>query len=327
MINKEELITTNPRKHILHTKQFDKKFIQEIFTIAKQYKNGEKNPLSFLKEKIVVNLFFEPSTRTRFSFESAAHRLHMRCISTENAKTASSAAKGESLADSITVSNFYGDFIILRHADNSSIYEAAQAARVPLINAGNGTDQHPTQALLDLFTIYEKFGRVENMKITMVGDLLRGRTVESLTHLLSDFPGNTFHFIAPDNSKIKPSLRKFLKKKNIAFTETDSLKEAIQETDICYMTRVQKERFDNEQEYENAKDNYILTQKEVSAMREDAIILHPLPRLNEIHTEIDSDPRTQYFTQAANGVCVRMALLTILGTHWYEPNSNRMSAG
>ncbi len=314
---KEKIITTDPRKHILHTRQFDKQFIQKIFATAKQYKNEEVAPPSFLKDKIAINLFYEPSTRTRFSFENAAHKLNMRCISTENAKTMSSAAKGESLTDSIAVSNFYGNFIVLRHTDNNSIYEAIQTAKIPLINAGNGTDQHPTQSLLDLFTIHEDIGRTENMHIVVVGDLLRGRTAESLVYLLADFPGNSFNFVSPDNSRIKDSLRNFLKEKDTRFTETNSLARAVKDADVCYMTRIQKERFDNLQEYERAKDTYILTPEIASSMKKDAIILHPLPRLNEISTEVDTDPRARYFAQAANGVYIRMALFTIIGERWY----------
>jgi aspartate carbamoyltransferase catalytic subunit len=305
----------SPYKHIIESQQFSKKFLKELFEITKYMKDNEYKVSNLLKGKIVALLFYEPSTRTRFSFESAALRLGASKITTENAKEFSSASKGETLQDSIKVINAYADFIVLRHFEDDSSEIASSVSNIPIINAGAGRGQHPTQALLDVYTIYENFGKLENLNVALVGDLLRGRTVNSLVYLLSQFKGNKFYFISPENSKAKKGIKEHLEKHEVEYVETDQLDKSLEEVDIVYMTRIQKERFEDIEEYDKAKGKFILDAKNVSLMKKDAIIMHPLPRVDEISTEVDNNPRAKYFEQAKNGLYVRMALLKILNDH------------
>ena len=209
--------------------------------------------------------------------------------------------------------------IVLRHNEDDSSERAVRATKVPLINAGSGKSQHPTQALLDVYTVQENFGSLKNLNIGVVGDLLRGRTCDSLVYLLSKYKNNTFHFVSPDNSQIKPSLREHLVENGISFNETSNLESVLPILDVCYMTRIQKERFlkkdgvtIDEKAYEAAKGKCILGTYNVDLMKKDSIIMHPLPRVDEISVQIDNDPRAKYFEQAENGLYVRMALLKIL---------------
>jgi aspartate carbamoyltransferase catalytic subunit len=243
------------------------------------------------------------------------YRLGGSCISAENAAENSSAFKGETIEDCVKVISAYVHAIVLRHKENDTSEKAAAVSHVPIISAGNGTAHHPTQSLLDVFTIYEKFGHLDNLRVLIAGDLLRGRTCDSLVQTLAYFPNIKFYFAAPEGCKIKDSLKKFLEEKKIDFVEADSLEQYIPEVDVVYMTRVQKERFENNLDlYEKVKDLFILTPDLVSKMKPEAIILHPLPRINEIPKEVDNDPRALYFTQAENGLWVRMAILcTLLG--------------
>ncbi len=318
----------SPYRHIIESQQFNEEFLAELFETTRYMKKNKFKVENLLKGRIGAMLFYEPSTRTRLSFESASYKLGANVISTENAKEFSSAAKGETLQDTIKVISGYADFIVLRHYEDDSSEIAASVSKVPIINAGSGTEQHPTQALLDVYTIDENFGTLENLNIVFIGDILRGRTVNSLVYLLSKPKGNKFDFISPENSRIKEGIKVYLKEHNLKFTETEDLEGKLKKADVVYMTRIQKERFvlngtpkDSEEyrkgmiEYEKAKGMFILNNKNVSTMKKDAIIMHPLPRVDEIHPEVDSDLRAKYFEQAENGLYVRMALLKILDDH------------
>lgn len=310
--NMDEINQLSPYKHIVRSQQFSHEFLQEVFQLATEMKANETKFRDALKGKIVAMLFYEPSTRTRLSFESAAVRLGADKITTENAKEFSSAAKGETIEDTIKVLNAYADFIIIRHFENDAAEKAIATATKPIINAGTGKGQHPTQALLDLFTIYENFGKTSGLTILFVGDLLRGRTVNSLVYLLAKYPDNKFIFVSPENCRIKDTIKEHLHEHNIDYTETDKLQDVLDKADVMYVTRVQKERFDDPQEYEETRGKFIINKQSTATLRKDAIIMHPLPRIDEISTEIDEDPRAKYFEQAHNGVYVRMALLKLL---------------
>ena len=310
-------------KHIIDVNQFDKNFVLELLKLTKKIKSNPKKYKNTLKDKIVAMIFYEASTRTRFSFESAVYRLEGNIITTENAREFSSASKGETIEDSIKVIATFVDFIILRHFEDDSSERACAISKVPLINAGAGKNQHPTQALLDVYTIYDKFGKLENLKITIVGDLLRGRTVNSLIFLLSKFKHNEFYFVSPKNSKLKKEVLKYLKKNNIKYTETENLQKILSKTDVLYMTRIQKERFENIKEYKKAENKFILDQKGANTMPKNAIIMHPLPRVEEISKEVDDNKRAVYFEQVENGLYVRMALLKLLNDYNYGRTKNK----
>ncbi|MDU5969821.1 MAG: aspartate carbamoyltransferase, partial [Finegoldia magna] len=258
-------------------------------------------------------LFFEPSTRTRLSFESAIHRLGGDCIGFSESAS-SSTSKGESLADTIrTVSN-YTDIIAMRNPKEGSAVLASSYAEVPLINAGDGGHQHPTQTLTDLLTIWMTKKKLDNMTIGLCGDLKFGRTVHSLIKAMSRYENNKFILISPEELQVPDYIKMFLKSKNIEFKEVEKMEDVIGELDVLYMTRVQKERFFNEADYVRLKDSYILDNDKMKLATEDLAVLHPLPRVNEIATEVDSDPRAVYFKQVRYGVIVRMALiLKLLG--------------
>jgi aspartate carbamoyltransferase catalytic subunit len=282
----------------------------KILDIAEGF---EKNPKQRILEDIVVaTLFFEPSTRTRLSFESAASYLGAKVIGFTDAAS-SSVKKGESLNDTIlTVSN-YSDIIVMRHPREGSARYASEVSPVPIINAGDGANQHPTQTLLDLYSIRKTQGTLENIHITFVGDLKYGRTVHSLVIALCNFNA-TFHFVSPESLKLPSYVKRHIKEHKLKYHQYTELNEAIPQTDILYMTRVQKERFSDPIEYEKVKNAYILRNTMLSEAKENMKILHPLPRVNEINEDVDSNSKAYYFQQAQNGVYVRQALLTsILG--------------
>jgi aspartate carbamoyltransferase catalytic subunit len=274
---------------------------------------GGKLP-QVLKGKIVATLFYEPSTRTRLSFEVAALKLGAQVISCESAGQFSSAAKGETLADTMQMMNGYADALVIRHPEKGSAAECAAHATIPVINAGDGAGEHPTQALLDLYTIKKELGTLDNLTVTMVGDLLNGRTVHSLLPLLATFKNMTVHLVAPAALQLPRELKDTYAKK-VTIHEHNSLEKVLPVSDVFYMTRVQKERFAQEADYLAVKDAFILDLPTVKKMKESAIIMHPLPRVNEIHPDIDSNPRAAYFRQAKNGVYMRMALLKHLLTN------------
>ena len=313
---KIRLRNISPKKHICVSQQFTPEYLFELFALAEEMEENSHLYSEVLKNKIICLLFYEPSTRTRFSFESAANRLGAKCLVSENAAQFSSAIKGETIEDTIEMVNHYADFVIVRHVEDDVAYKILNSTKLPYINAGTGKTQHPTQSLLDVYTIYQNFQRLDNLKICLCGDLLRGRTVDSLVYLLSKFKNNKFYFVSPENSRIKSDLKDHLnewqKINNLEFVESDNLINVLPDIDILYMTRIQKERFDNPDEYELANGKFILNLQNVSTMKEQAIILHPLPRIDEIAKEVDADPRAKYFQQARNGVYIRMALLKIL---------------
>ena len=273
----------------------------------------EKNPIQkILDGKVISTLFFEPSTRTRLSFESAINKLGGKIIGFTDATT-SSVSKGESLKDTIkTVAN-YSDLIIMRHPLEGSARYASEISQVPIINAGDGANQHPTQTLLDLYSIYKTQGTLENLNIFFVGDLKYGTTVHSLVMALSNF-NPTFNFISPDSLKMPEELKILLKEKNIPYYEHNDFTQYIKDADIIYMTRVQRERFSDPIDYEKVKNVYILKNDMLKDTKENLKILHPLPRVNEIDTDVDNNPKAYYFEQALNGVYTRQAIITsILG--------------
>lgn len=297
--------------HIIESQQFDRKTIEKIFKLADSFTNTtfKKQPL---RGKIMASLFYEPSTRTRFSFESAMLRLGGQVISTENASEFSSASKGEALEDSIKVINNYVDVIVLRHPEQGASLRASAVSKVPVINAGDGVGQHPTQALLDLYTIRRELGKIDGLHIALVGDLKNGRTVRSLSYLLGKFKNIKITLVSPTGLKIGQDLKDYLQRHGVAYEETESWAETLPVVDALYQTRVQKERFKNVQEYAKYKGGYILTNKELALMKKKSIIMHPLPRVDEIKTEVDESPRAAYFRQAGYGVLIRMALLKLV---------------
>ena len=296
-------------KHIIYSQDVSKKDIEKLFKIATKFEKRKETPL---KGKIMASLFYEPSTRTRFSFESAMLRLGGSVISTENAKEFSSVAKGETLEDSISVINHYADVIVIRHYEKGASERASKVSKIPVINAGDGPGQHPTQALLDLYTIQREIGRIDNVTIAMIGDLKNGRTVRSLSYLLGKYKKVKIIFVSPKELKIGTDIKKYLTKHKTYFEETDNLEKIIGHVDVIYQTRIQKERFEDTEKYEKYKGCYVISLKQVKIMRVGSIIMHPLPRVGEILPEVDSSPKAAYFKQAKYGVLIRMAILKTL---------------
>jgi len=297
--------------HVIEAQQFDAPMMLEIFETAEKMETVVAGGgVTDYHNRIMATLFYEPSTRTRFSFETAMHRLGGHVISTENAAEFSSVAKGETLEDTIRILNGYADVIVIRHKEVGSAKRAAGVSRVPVINAGDGAGQHPTQALLDLYTIRKEIGSIDGLRIAMVGDLAQGRTVRSLAYLLSKFRGVSMYFVAPPLLKMKEDILEHLRERNVTFVEETALDKVLPEVDVVYQTRVQKERFgDRIADYEKCRGVYIINQETLRLMKPKSIIMHPLPRLDEITMEVDQDPRAAYFRQAQNGLYVRMALL------------------
>lgn len=293
-------------KHILEAQQFDRKTIEELFRMADKL---EKSKDLSLKGKILATLFYEPSTRTRLSFESAMYRLGGQVISMESASASSSAAKGETVEDTMRMLNHYADVAAIRHYEKGAAARAASVADIPVINAGDGAGQHPTQALLDLYTVWRELKRIDNLKIAAVGDMKNGRAIRSFAYLMGKFKKISFVFVSPKELAMQADIKEYLGKHSITFTETASLEEGIRDADVVYMTRVQKERFENPADYELLKDTYVFGKKHAEMMKKGAIIMHPLPRVTEIATEVDTLPQAAYFRQAKYGVLVRMALL------------------
>ena len=297
--------------HVIESQQFSREILFQLFKIADELRDHCKD---CLKGKIMATLFYEPSTRTRLSFESAMLKLGGKVIGTENAKEFSSAIKGESLEDSIRVISKYCDCIVIRHGEEGSAKKASEFSKVPIINAGDGKGQHPTQALLDIYTIYREFEKVDGLKIAIVGDLLSGRTVRSLCYLLGKFENIEIIFISPENLKISVDIKGYLKKHNIKFSEEDNLNKVLSEVDVIYMTRIQKERISFE-DYEKAKGKFSINEENLNLIKRTSRIMHPLPHVEEINLPIsieENDKRVAYFRQAENGLFIRMALLDLI---------------
>lgn len=291
--------------------------VEELEKVLDLANDIEKNPEAYAHKcegKILATLFYEPSTRTRLSFESAMLRLGGKVLGFSSANS-SSAAKGESVADTVRTVSCYADICAMRHPKEGAPLVASMASRIPVINAGDGGHQHPTQTLTDLLTIRSLKGRLDNITIGLCGDLKFGRTVHSLIEALVRYEGVKFVLISPEELRIPDYIREdVLKASGHEFVEVERLEDAIPNLDLLYMTRVQKERFFNEEDYVRMKDFYILDKAKMELARPDMLVLHPLPRVNEISTEVDSDPRAAYFKQVQYGVYVRQALmLTLLG--------------
>lgn len=295
-------------KHLIKSQQFTKELLYKLFKRADELRASSTNSL---KGKILTTLFYEPSTRTRLSFESAMLKLGGQVMGTENAREFSSAIKGESLEDSIRIISAYSDAIVMRHNEKGSAEKASSVSSVPIINGGDGKGQHPTQALLDAYTIYREIGRLDNIKIAMVGDLASGRTVRSLCYLLAKFSNIEIIFVSPDNLKIGQDIKDYLTRQNIKFSEGNDINKILPSVEIVYITRIQKERISKE-DYEKAKGKFIIDKNNLELLKKDSRIMHPLPHVEEIDipSEIEKeDERIAYFREAENGLYVRMALL------------------
>ena len=296
--------------HILGCNQFTRENLEELLELAEKVKNNPKEYSDSLKDKIIAVMFFEPSTRTRMSFESAILRLGGRMIITENGKSNSSATKGETLEDSIKVINGYADAIVMRHSCDESAEIAASVATIPVINAGSGKKEHPTQSLLDMFTIREKRGTLDNLKICFLGDLKYGRTVHSLLELVSLYNNVEVYGLSKEAFELPQKYIDFLAERGITYKKCNSFDDIPKDVDVLYHTRIQAERFEGDLGVEE----YIINKEILDKFSKDTIVLHPLPRVNEISTDIDDDERAMYFKQAHNGVPVRMAImLTVFG--------------
>ena len=296
-------------KNLIGIEDFSVEEINELIDVSKDIILNKEKYLEKCKGKILATLFFEPSTRTRLSFESAMLSLGGGVLGFSSADS-SSTQKGETLADTIKVVSSYSDIIAMRHPKEGAPVVAANNSNVPIINAGDGGHNHPTQTLLDLLTISQEKGRLDNFTVGLCGDLKFGRTVHSLIIALSRYENIKFILISPNELKIPDYLKQdILDKKNIEYIETKSLEDNIDKLDILYMTRVQKERFLNEEEYIRLKDVYILDREKLEKAKKDLCIMHPLPRVNEISTDIDDDPRACYFRQAEYGKYMRMAII------------------
>ena len=296
-------------KYLIDPMDLSVEEIDELIDIANDIIKDRTRYQDVCRHKILATLFFEPSTRTRLSFESAMLSLGGSVLGFSSASN-TSASKGESVSDTISVVSSYCDIIAMRHPKEGAPLVATRKSTVPLINAGDGGHNHPTQTLTDLLTIYREKGRLDNLTIGFCGDLKFGRTVHSLTKAMSRYKNIKFVFIAPPELKIPEYLKHdLLDAKNLDYKEVETIEEVIEDLDILYMTRVQKERFFNEQVYIRLKDTYILDLKKLEKSKSDLIVMHPLPRVNEIAIEVDDDPRAKYFDQVQNGRFMRMALI------------------
>ena len=297
------------KKSLISITDFSKEEYLEIMELSQKFESNPNQAL--LKGKVVATLFFEPSTRTRLSFETAINRLGGKIIGFSDSNS-SSVSKGETLHDTIKMVSNYADLIIMRHPLEGSARYAAEISDVPVINAGDGANQHPSQTLLDMYSIKKTQGRLDDINLFLVGDLKYGRTVHSLLMAMSQFKNPIFNFIAPPELAMPDEYKLFLSQKGIRYFEHLEFTDIINQADIIYMTRVQKERFIDPVEYEKVKNVYILRNEMLANTKPNVRILHPLPRINEIHTDVDSNPKAYYFAQAKNGVFTRMAIISHL---------------
>ena len=301
-------------RHMLNPLDFSLEETDNLLELAADIEKDRSRYAHVCDGKKLATLFYEPSTRTRLSFEAAMLNLGGSVLGFASADS-SSATKGESVSDTIRVISCYADICAMRHPKEGAAYVASTKSSIPVINAGDGGHQHPTQTLTDLYTIRSLKGRLSNMTVGLCGDLKFGRTVHSLINALSRYEGIRFILISPPELKVPDYIKEsVLDAKNIEYRETTSLDDAMEELDILYMTRVQKERFFNEEDYVRLKNSYILTKEKMALAKPDMAVLHPLPRVNEITLDVDDDPRAAYFEQVQNAVYIRMALImTLLG--------------
>jgi len=297
-------------KSLVSINDFTKDDYLKILELASEF---EENPVQdILKNHVIATLFFEPSTRTRLSFETAVNRLKGKIVGFSDS-TSTSTSKGETLYDSIKIVSSYSDLIVMRHPLEGSARLASETSSVPIVNAGDGANQHPTQTLLDLYSIWKTQGTLDNLNLYLVGDLKYGRTVHSLLMAMSEF-NTTYYFIAPDELKMPDEYKLHLDKKGLKYIECKDINQYLKEADIIYMTRVQQERFTDPIEYERVKNVYILQKSMLEGTRKNMKVLHPLPRVNEIAKDVDDSPQAYYFQQALNGVYTRQAIIaSILG--------------
>jgi aspartate carbamoyltransferase catalytic subunit len=294
--------------HIVAVSEFDREWIETLFDLADTMRNPATH-VDSLRGKVLATLFYEPSTRTRLSFESAMVRLGGQIISTENAQEFSSAIKGETVEDTVRIVAGYADAIVIRHHEQGAASRAAQVSPVPIINGGDGPGEHPTQALLDFYTIRAELGRLDGLKVALVGDLRFGRAARSLALLFRLIPSTELIFVSPPAVPMGDDIRAALTEHGVAWRDEPDLTAAMADADVVYQTRIQKERFPTPEEYDAAKGIYVIDEFTLRSMKPDAILLHPLPRVDEISPAVDADPRAAYFRQARNGVYVRMAIL------------------
>ncbi len=298
-------------KHIVAVDQFDRAWLEALFEEADRMRSVTAND-GLLRGKLLATLFYEPSTRTRLSFEAAMFRLDGQVISTENAREFSSAIKGETVEDTIRIVSGYADGIVIRHFEQGAAQRAANVAPVPVINGGDGPGEHPTQALLDLYTIHHELGQVDDLKVALVGDLRFGRAARSLALLFRQTRNTELVFVAPDAVPMGDDVKQSLDDAGIAWREEPDLEQAMSRVDVIYQTRIQRERFATPDEYSAVRGVYVITPQMMDKLKQKAIVMHPLPRVDEISPDVDNDPRAAYFRQARNGVFVRMALLNQL---------------
>ena len=302
-------------RSLVEPEDFTLEEMESLFLTAEKIEKDEKYLRESCRGKLLATLFFEPSTRTRLSFEAAMLRLGGNCLGFADPGS-SSASKGESLADTIRMAASYADVIVMRNPKEGAALLASRYSSVSVINAGDGGHHHPTQTLTDLLTIKRLAGRIGNLTVGFCGDLKFGRTVHSLAKALARYNNINMIFISPDELVLPEYIKGIFKKQNVQFSERKNIDEAMPELDVLYMTRVQRERFFNEEDYIRLKDTYVLNTDRMKAGKDSLIVLHPLPRVNEISTEVDADPRAAYFAQAKYGMYVRMALLSsILGVN------------
>jgi aspartate carbamoyltransferase catalytic subunit len=299
------------KRDVISVLDFSRSELEHLFRVADRMRKFMNSRTSVLRTNLMASLFFEPSTRTRLSFETAMTRLGGAMVGFAE-PSATSIAKGETLEDTIRMVDAYTDVVVMRHPKEGSASRAAEVANVPVINAGDGSQHHPTQAMLDLYTIWREFGKVDGLHVAIVGDLKHGRAAASLIYGLSIFDRVKLSFVSPSQLRIRKEIADYLSDKNISISETENLADVTGEADIIYVTRVQKERFSDPAEYERAKGSYSLDLKAIAGAKDRMIVLHPLPRVDELATEVDSSPHARYFEQAKNGVPIRMALLALV---------------
>ncbi len=298
-------------RHIVEVGQFDRNWVESLFDHADRMRHlaGRIAPL---QGRILATLFYEPSTRTRLSFESAMLRLGGQVISTENAREFSSAIKGETVEDTVRIVAGYADGIVIRHYEQGAAGRAAAASPVPIVNGGDGPGEHPTQALLDLYTIRHELGRIDGLRVALVGDLRFGRAARSLARLFCLTENTELLFVSPPAVPMGGDVLAALAENGVPYRVETDLARVLPEVDVVYQTRIQRERFATPEEYEASRGHYVLDKAAFDQLAPAAVVLHPLPRVDEIAPEVDADPRAAYFRQAHNGVFVRMALLDLL---------------
>ncbi len=298
-------------RHVVEVGQFDRATVERLFAAADRMRDLPRDAAP-LRGHLLATLFYEPSTRTRLSFEAAMLRLGGDVISTENAREFSSAIKGETVEDTVRIVQGYADAIVLRHFEQGAAHRAAAVAGVPVLNAGDGPGEHPTQALLDLYTIRHELGRIDGLRVALVGDLRFGRTARSLARLVRLTHGTELVFVSPPAVPMGDDVRAELEAAGVPFRDEPDLAAVLPHVDVVYQTRIQRERFATPEEYEAARGVYVIDRAAMARLNPNGIVLHPLPRVDEIAPEVDADPRAAYFRQAHNGVFVRMALLALV---------------